>query len=189
MGWEILARENSLQQTHTVSQQQIYVHSCHHALPPQGSHSIQDEWVPPAVNLLFIKHVMIRVTRTSLWKEFYSPRGAMRGAHGWGDKVKKLHADPEIMFKLSSGRTGKGAVIKMVHERIEIMRCCWWCCIRIWKEGFRLWGAVCKMSHVLKPCSVLVHLALSYGEKSTTIFKCHFFKHLERYSCKDNVWQ
>src|SRR4029434_8199059 len=47
-----------------------------------------------------------------------------------------------------------------------------------------LWGAVCKMLHVLKSCSVLVHLALSYGEKSTTIFKCHFFKHLERNSCK-----
>lgn len=60
--------------------------------PPQGSHNIQDVWVPLVVNLLFIKHVMIRLTRTSLWKEFYSSREAGRWPLGretkwWNSKL------------------------------------------------------------------------------------------------------
>ena len=56
-----------------------------------------------------------------------------------------------------------------------------------WKRRdlwWQIWGAVCKMLHVRKSCSVLLHLAFSYGTKSTTIFECHLFKHLERNSCK-----
>ena len=33
-------------------------------------------------------------------------------------------------------------------------------------EDNHVWGAVCKMLHVRKSCSVLVHLALSYGKKA-----------------------
>lgn len=49
------------------------------AMASTGGHNIQDEWLPLVGNLLFIKHGRSRLTRTTLWKDFYSSPEPWKG--------------------------------------------------------------------------------------------------------------